>query len=109
MVLETTQRVRTTGARGSSDRTSLVEAGSGAGHAVRVLAPAAHARPEGARPPGEPRRGGVDGAAHWLDRAANTRALTRHVTITNPHCWPHVRRGSEALIHGLASWLGGQG
>lgn len=32
-----------------------------------------------------------------------------HVTITNPHCWPHVRRGSEALIHGLASWLGGQG
>lgn len=27
------------------------------------------------------------------------------VTITNPFAWPQVRRGSEAVVHGLANWL----
>lgn len=29
--------------------------------------------------------------------------------LTNPYAWPAVRRGSEAVMHGLAGWLRGQG
>ena len=31
------------------------------------------------------------------------------VCLTNPYAWPTVRRGSEAVMHGLASWLLAQG
>ncbi len=31
------------------------------------------------------------------------------ITLTNPYCWPHVRRGSESLMHGLGSWLRASG
>lgn len=31
------------------------------------------------------------------------------VALTNVACWPDVRRGSEALLHGLAGWLGREG
>lgn len=31
------------------------------------------------------------------------------VALTNPFAWPHVRRGSESLLHGLGRWLRSQG
>lgn len=31
------------------------------------------------------------------------------VALTNPYCWPHVRRGSESAMHGLATWLQANG
>lgn len=31
------------------------------------------------------------------------------VAITNPTCWPHVRRGSERLVHELSHYLAGRG
>ena len=35
--------------------------------------------------------------------------MTLDVTLTNPYAWPAVTRGSEAVMHGLARWLAGQG
>jgi phosphatidyl-myo-inositol alpha-mannosyltransferase len=31
------------------------------------------------------------------------------VAITNPYCWPQVRRGSERLLHELSHYLAGRG
>jgi phosphatidylinositol alpha-mannosyltransferase len=31
------------------------------------------------------------------------------LALTNPYCWPHVRRGSESVMHSLAAWLGDEG
>ncbi len=31
------------------------------------------------------------------------------VAITNPYCWPQVRRGSERLLHDLSHYLAGRG
>ncbi|MEY2398029.1 MAG: phosphatidyl-myo-inositol alpha-mannosyltransferase [Actinomycetota bacterium] len=31
------------------------------------------------------------------------------ITLTNPYCWPNVRRGSESLMHGLGLWLRSSG
>ena len=31
------------------------------------------------------------------------------IAITNPTCWPQVRRGSERLLHELSHWLAARG
>lgn len=31
------------------------------------------------------------------------------IAVTNPFCWPWVRRGSERMLHDLSSWLAAQG
>ena len=31
------------------------------------------------------------------------------IAITNPYCWPQVRRGSERLLHDLSHWLANRG
>lgn len=35
--------------------------------------------------------------------------MSGRIVLTAPYAWPHVRRGAESVMHGLASWLHGTG